>query len=636
MGTWFLRQSTASQEIPLGPFVDSADGNTQEISLTIANTDIKIFKAGATTEASKNSGGATHIANGRYYAVLDATDTDTIGPLRVYVHVAGALAVWLDCVVLDEAVYDVLFGTAAPLVAGSNAATTFAALTVSGAFLVSGGTTYTSSTGTGFTCSSTGGNGNGIIFSGNGSGDGLHCEGGATGKGGHLIGGGTSGVGLLVTAGVSGHALQLTASGTSKAGLHITGGDTSGAGIEIVTTSGDGILVTPTAGNALTLTANGTSKHGAVVTGGTAGTSDGLKLVAGTGGVGCRLDTLTASGAVTLSSTLTVSGTTSLAAVTTSGTVTFNALTVSGATTLTGAVSLGSTLGVTGTATLAALTVSGALTAGSNAVPWNAAWDAEVQSEAEDALVAHRLDELLNADSDIDGAAPPTVGSVFHELLSKTAGSFTFDQTTDSLEALRDRGDAAWVTATGFSTHSAADVWAVATRVLTAGTNIQLPSNGLANVTAWTVAITGNVTGNLSGSVGSVTGAINTAAGVITTLDGLDTAQDSQHATTQAAVAAVQADLPQRITKNTALAGFTFLMVLSSDHVTGATGLTVTATRSLDGAAFGACANAVSEVANGIYKIDLAAADLNANVVCLKFTAATADARFITIVTQPT
>jgi hypothetical protein len=30
--------------------------------------------------------------------------------------------------------------------------------------------------------------------------------------------------------------------------------------------------------------------------------------------------------------------------------------------------------------------------------------------------------------------------------------------TTDTLEAIRDRGDAAWVSATGFSTHSAADV----------------------------------------------------------------------------------------------------------------------------------------------------------------------------------
>jgi len=80
----------------------------------------------------------------------------------------------------------------------------------------------------------------------------------------------------------------------------------------------------------------------------------------------------------------------------------------------------------------------GAAGAGLTAVPWNAAWDAEVQSEVDDALVAQRLDELVNADSDIDGLAPPTVGSVVHELLTKTAGSFTYDQTSDSLEALRD------------------------------------------------------------------------------------------------------------------------------------------------------------------------------------------------------
>lgn len=83
---------------------------------------------------------------------------------------------------------------------------------------------------------------------------------------------------------------------------------------------------------------------------------------------------------------------------------------------------------------------------------------AQVNTEADTAIADARLDELLAADSDIDGAAPPTVGSVFHELLTKTAGSFTYDQTTDSVEAIRDRGDAAWITATGFSTLTQADV----------------------------------------------------------------------------------------------------------------------------------------------------------------------------------
>lgn len=101
-----LREDTASQEVPLGPFVDSTDGNTAETGLSIANTDIKLQKSGATTQADKNSGGATHIATGDYYAVLDATDTDTAGNLRIKVHVSGALPVWLDCLVVTTAVYD--------------------------------------------------------------------------------------------------------------------------------------------------------------------------------------------------------------------------------------------------------------------------------------------------------------------------------------------------------------------------------------------------------------------------------------------------------------------------------------------------------------------------------------------------
>lgn len=106
----YLKQSTASQEIPLGYFLDSTDGDTAEDGLTIANTDIKIWKTGATTLADKNSGGATHIAGGIYYAVLDATDTNTLGPLIIFCHPTGALAVRVECVVLAANVYDSLIG----------------------------------------------------------------------------------------------------------------------------------------------------------------------------------------------------------------------------------------------------------------------------------------------------------------------------------------------------------------------------------------------------------------------------------------------------------------------------------------------------------------------------------------------
>lgn len=110
----FLRQSTASQEVLLGPFLDDTDGKTAETGLTVANTDVKLFKHGATSEASKNSGGATHVAAGRYYAVLDATDTDTVGLLEVNVHVSGALPVNRKFQVLEEAVYDAFFAASAP------------------------------------------------------------------------------------------------------------------------------------------------------------------------------------------------------------------------------------------------------------------------------------------------------------------------------------------------------------------------------------------------------------------------------------------------------------------------------------------------------------------------------------------
>lgn len=162
------------------------------------------------------------------------------------------------------------------------------------------------------------------------------------------------------------------------------------------------------------------------------------------------------------------------------------------------------------------------------AIPWNAAWDAEVQSEVEDALVVHRLDELLNADSDIDGAAPPTVGSVFHELMTKTTGSFTYDQTTDALEALRDRGDAAWITATGFSTHSAADVWAAATRTLTSISDSAGVTTLLTRITAalevYTAANIRSAVGLASANMDTQLDALPTNAELTTALAGADDA----------------------------------------------------------------------------------------------------------------
>lgn len=92
--------------------------------------------------------------------------------------------------------------------------------------------------------------------------------------------------------------------------------------------------------------------------------------------------------------------------------------------------------------------------------------------------------------------------------------------------------------------------------------------------------------------------------------------------------------ITSNIKKNTVQNGFTFLMTDSTNH-NPKTGLTVTATRSIDGGSFSSCANSVLEVANGTYTINLAAADTNGNHIMYRFASAGADDLNVSIITQP-
>ena len=88
---------------------------------------------------------------------------------------------------------------------------------------------------------------------------------------------------------------------------------------------------------------------------------------------------------------------------------------------------------------------------------------------------------------------------------------------------------------------------------------------------------------------------------------------------------------PAGFKKNTQ-ADLHFKMLDSSgDPVSG---LTVTAERAIDSGSFSACANSVSEISDGFYKITLAAADLNGDIVSLKFTGAGASDQGVTIKTE--
>ena len=94
------------------------------------------------------------------------------------------------------------------------------------------------------------------------------------------------------------------------------------------------------------------------------------------------------------------------------------------------------------------------LTANTNFNDLNAA---AIKAEVVAALADIKLDHLINIAVDTDWATTVHLDSVIGHM-ADVGTAATFDRTQESMEAIRARGDAAWIAATGFSTHSAADV----------------------------------------------------------------------------------------------------------------------------------------------------------------------------------
>ncbi len=86
--------------------------------------------------------------------------------------------------------------------------------------------------------------------------------------------------------------------------------------------------------------------------------------------------------------------------------------------------------------------------------------------------------------------------------------------------------------------------------------------------------------------------------------------------------------------KNVAFPNLPVFMVDSTDHVSPKTGLTLSVTRSFDGAAFGSATGTAAEISSGLYQFDASQADMNADKITFRFTAAGADDRLITIFTR--
>lgn len=105
-----LRQSTAV-DVLIGPFLDLTDGATSEAGET---PTVKLSKNGQALAAKSDVTVPVYDADGYYNCELDVTDTNTIGQLVLTVaKSATALPVRHEFDIVDEAVYDALFGTTA-------------------------------------------------------------------------------------------------------------------------------------------------------------------------------------------------------------------------------------------------------------------------------------------------------------------------------------------------------------------------------------------------------------------------------------------------------------------------------------------------------------------------------------------
>jgi len=134
----------------------------------------------------------------------------------------------------------------------------------------------------------------------------------------------------------------------------------------------------------------------------------------------------------------------------------------------------------------------------------------------------------------------------------------TFSSITDSLEAIRDRGDSAWVTGAGGSGITAEDVWTYSTRVLTANTNLNdLDAAGVRSAVGMASANMDTQLGTIDSNVDAIL--VDTGTSIPADIAALNNiaATDivSNGAITTLAGAVVNVDLVDTCTTNTDMRG---------------------------------------------------------------------------------
>jgi phage baseplate assembly protein W len=453
-----LRQSTAV-DVLIGPFVDSTDGYTAE---TAVSPSVRLSKNGQNVVAKNDATTPVHDENGYYNCELDATDTNTVGTLVLFV--AGSsthLPVRHEYQVIEESAYDAIYATGAHPTEVEDLPTNFGSMSITAGGLVSIGT------GSGLSAIPWNSAWDAEVQSE--VTDALNAYDPPTRA---ELTSDINSLNDLTTAQVRTqvddalvaiHLDHLFAANYDPASP--PGSATAWAN-ELVESDGG---VTRFTVNALE---NGPSGSGASAASiadavwaepiadhsGTAGST--AEALAGAGGGVGGLDAAGVRAAIGLAS---ANLDTQLATI--DGNV--DAILVDTA-----------EIGVNG--------------AGLTAIPWNAAWDAQVQSEVTDALNAYDPPTRAELTSDINGLNDISAADVWAAATRTLTSSANFnDLSAAEIRSALGLASANLDTQLGtLSTHSAADVWSVGARTLTADTNIDYPTASEVATAVWGESIT--------------------------------------------------------------------------------------------------------------------------------------------------
>ncbi len=167
-----------------------------------------------------------------------------------------------------------------------------------------------------------------------------------------------------------------------------------------------------------------------------------------------------------------------------------------------------------------------------------------------------------------------------------------------------------------------------------AADNLEAAADGTGYNLGGGAVVAASVTGNVGGTVNGFT--------AVALADFFDTNSGTTYASAVAGSVVKEivdnasgggGSITIRPVKNSAFNGFMFPMFDSTTKAPK-TGLTVSATRAIDGGSFASCTNSPTEIGGGVYAVNLSASDLNGDKIMFRFTASDADVQLVEIFTQ--